>query len=621
MLRRILEMDSKRKTFSIYIAIIAVQLVVMLYWANEKSNYFIDELYSMGYASSYTGEGDTAQYITVSPEWKFNEWVNNGLLKKHLIVEEKEQIFSLPFFSAVQKMLTGKNYFGLLNIAESIAGYSFVSARPGIVLNMIIFLFVEIALLVFMRKMKMDVRSQYLALAMFGFSGHGIGLVLYIRFYILVIMYLLWLLTIFYAVWNSNSFKEFIPAELGILALTYLAYKNSQLTLIFFGAFSFCFVIALIISKKWKPLISYIVMGLCGVVYILVKTNYIDILIHPTEYSPKTSTGPNKAVTASLSIATHSIDLTKNNVLNSMKFFVDSYFGDYLVVLMAAIALTIYSLCIRRRKKNDELQTIPNMTGLDTLIAVAVWIGLLGLSFYTDRGVIICVGIVCILMSRSIYELSGYKIRLRNFKLSSESRFVCVLLGTAIIYTLVIAMANLVSRRYFCIAFVLFSIVFWYILDRILTKCIRRGLAFGWYIILVAFVALSALVPFKTRDIGIADLYEDDRNFKSAVQPYRDMDVVLVVYVDKSTERIYRGDTYDCVTLMSEDSNIYAVDLAEYLYDEARFTDEFVLWGPNDQDILPILDDLAEHGYVVDNLGQNHISQAYVCRINREERQ
>lgn len=613
MLRRFLEMDSKRRSLLIYMAIIALQLILVLYWANEKSNYFIDELYSKGYASSYTGEGDTVKKFTESPEWSLNEWVNNASFKKYLLVEEDEQLFKLPFFRAMRKLLTGKNYFGLLNIAESIAGYSIVSIRPGIVLNMIIFIAAEIALLVFMRKMKMDIRSQYLALAMFGFSGHGIGLVVFIRFYVLIIMYLLWLLTLFYGVWNSNSFKKIIPAELGILGLTYLSYKNSQLTMIFFGAFSFCFVIALIISGKWKPLISYMVMGLCGVVYIWVRTDYINILLHPTDY-PESM----KAVVASLSIASFQMDLTKTNVLNSMKFLGSSYFGDYLIILMAAVALTIYSLWIRRRKMNDELLIIPYIfkPRPDTLIAIAAWIGLLGFSFCTNRGVIICVGSVCILLLRFLYELTGRKIRLQNF-LSPESRFVCVLLGTAIIYTLVIAMADLTVERYFCFASVLFYIVFWYLLDRILAKRIRRELFLGWYIILAASVALSTLVPFKTRDIPYAYIYEDDRSFISALEPYRDMDVVLAAYV-YNLGWISRMEIYDCVNLMSENSNIYAVGVIEYFFDEEKFTDEFVLWARNDQDILPILDDLAEHGYEFESLGQNHISQAYVCRINRE---
>ena len=311
-------------------------------------------------------------------------------------------------------------------------------------------------------------------------------------------------------------------------------------------------------------------MGLCGVVYIWMKTDFIDIMLHPAEYSTRylASLGQNKAVGAILTIATFPIEVTKTNVLNCMKFFGDCYFGDYLIVLMSAAALTIYSLWIRRRK----------------------------------------------------YELTGCKIRLRNFKLSQESGFVCVLLGTAIIYTLVIAMADIAARRYFSIAFMLFCIAFWYILDRILTKCIYRELIRGWYIILAAFVVLSALVPFKTRDIGIGYLYDDDRNLKSAVEPYRDMDVILVVHVDKAIGRIYRGETYDCVNQMSEKTNIYAVDSTEYLYDDVGFTDEFLLWGGNDQDISSILNDLAEHGYETESLGQNHISQAYVCRINEKER-
>lgn len=553
-------MDSKQKPFFIFIAIITLQLVVMLYWANEKSNFFADELYSMCYASSYTGEGDKTPHATVGPEWTPKEWVNNGSLKKYMIVEEDEQIFRLPFFRAWKKLLTGKNYFGLLNIAESIAGYSFVSARPGIVLNMIIYIVAGIALVILMRKMKMNDRSQYLALAMFGFSSQGIGLVEFIRFYMLVIMYLLWQLILFYVVWNSDSFKKIIPAEFGILGLTYLSYRNSQLALIFFGAFSFCFAIALIMLKKWKPLISYVVMGLCGTAYVWVTTDYIKILLHPTDFLQS----GNKAVTASLSIAAFSIDLTKANVLKCRKYFGAFFFENYFIVLMAIIALTMYSLWMRRRKKDE---------------------------------------------TRLLCGLTECKIRLRNFKLSPESGFVCALLGAAVTYTLIIAMANLVTRRYFCIGFMLFYIAFWYILDRILTKCIRRELCSGWYIILTTAVALNALVPFKTREIPLAYIYEDDRSFISALEPYRNMDVVLA--------ELNGMEINDCMNLMSENSYIYAVRLGDYSYDEEKFADEFVFWTRNDQDILPILNDLVERGYEVESLGKDHISQAYVCRINK----
>lgn len=558
-------MSSRRKTFLIYMVIIALQIVVLLYWANEKINFFVDELYSKGYASSYTGEGDTARYITYAPEWKPNEWVNNALFKKYLVVSDEERIFRLPFSEAMKKILTGRNYFGLLNIVESIAGYSIVSARPGIVLNMFIFIILEIALLIFMHKMKMDVRSRYLALIMFGFSGYIISSVEYIRFYIIVIMYLIWLLNLYYCVWSSSGLKRQISAEIGILVLSYLAYKNSELTMIFFCAMSFCFVIALVISKKWKQLISYVVVGLCSASYILVTTDYVDILFHPAKYS----TVKNHAVDASVNISKLSLDVIKSNLYLLMEMIEYSYFGHYLVIWLAVVALTTYSLWMLGRKKDDGL--------------------------------------------RGTLELIGGKINLRKVKLSPESGFICVLLGTAAIYTLVAAMAGFNVWRYYCFAFVLIVITFWYILDRIIKKYVPQEMIRGWYIILMISVILSALIPFKVRNIEY--IYEDDRNFQYAIQPYKDMDIVLVVFENETYGYISRHEVYDCVNQMSINSNIYAVDVEKYLYDEKNFTDEFILWGHKEKDLSAILDDLSEHGYWIESLGMDHVSQAYVCRM------
>lgn len=567
--KKIWEMNNIRIQYFIFVAIIAVQLLVILYWANAKSNYFLDEFYSMGYASSYNG--DSTGFPTASDNWKPKEWVNNAPFKKCLTIEKDEQIIHMPFFKALKKMVTGKNYFGFLNIAESIMGYSIVSIRPAITLNIIIFVFAEIALLVFIRKIKMDVRSQYLALAMFGFSGLGIGLVEFIRFYILVIMYLLWMLVLFYGVWNSNSLEKIIPMEFGILGLAYFAYRNSQLAMIFFGAFSFCFVIALMISKKWKAFIPYVALGLCGVAYIGATTDYIGILFHPTDY-PEVK---NKAVKASLNIATFSMDLVKQNLGRCVKFFGDSYFGNYFIVLMAAFALIAYSLWICRRKNRDELPAVSYNDKPDSLAR------------------------------------TGSKLSLKNFKRDPESGFICVVFGTAVIYTWVMALSDLTAKRYLCIAFVLYGIVFWYVLDRILNKCPRKELVRGWYIILTAAVVLSALVPFKTRDVGIAYIYEDDGSFKAALELYRDMDVVLAFTQGTGAE------IYDCINLMSEKSYIYAVDLEEYVYDDEKFTDEFLLWARSDQNVLPVLDDLTKRGYEFESLGENHASQAFVCYIKK----
>ena len=57
-------MTHKRRELLIYICIIAVQLLFVIYWAGVKTNYHVDELYSMGYARNFAIEGKRVQYIT-----------------------------------------------------------------------------------------------------------------------------------------------------------------------------------------------------------------------------------------------------------------------------------------------------------------------------------------------------------------------------------------------------------------------------------------------------------------------------------------------------------------------------------------------------------------------------
>lgn len=604
----------KEKTYFIYGLIILVQLVFFIYWADAKTNFFIDELYSMGYASNFTGGGDTAQYITTGSEWKLNEWVNNAEYKKYLLVSDEEQIFRLSFPVAIQKLVTKTNYFGFLNIAESVAGYDVVAARPGILLNILFFIVAEVLLIMLMQRLKMAVGLQYLALAMFGFSGYVISLVMYIRFYMLIVMYLLAMLNLFYMVWTDERLQRLILMEMGILALVYFSYKNSELTMIYFGAISFSFVIALLLTRKWKQLISYAAFGLCGLVYIAVKTDYIYILLHPTDYA----VGNNVAVDISLRIS----EVLKEDIVDVftgylgwvVQLFSDYYFGSYIIFLLAFIVLTVYSLWKYSNSNMEETDLHMNTGKLKpiTLIAVVSWFGLFKLSGYVNKGEFVSCIVLLILVLYAVLEMLGIKIAFWNIRLSHEAGFTCILLGSALIYTMVAALAGFTTWRYYCFGFVTHIIFFWYGLDQILKRLPRIKMERGWYYILTFFVVVSALTPFKTRNIEY--IYEEDEDLKSRIYQYRDMDTIIFPYVNE-TYGITTHEIYDCVYQMSEDADIYAVDFAQYSYDEVEFPETFVLWSHEARDISIVINDLAEHGYEVENLGTNHVSQAYVCRL------
>ena len=67
---------------------------------------------------------------------------------------------------------------------------------------------------------------------------------------------------------------------------------------------------------------------------------------------------------------------------------------------------------------------------------------------------------------------------------------------------------------------------------------------------------------------------------------------------------------------MSEDSYIYCVDLGKYEYDLVDYPDEFMLWSYKSRDLTVVLEDLSQHGYDLRELGSDHCSKAYVCKVH-----
>ena len=120
--------------------IMLLQLLVVAYWFNCKINYHVDELYSIGYAKGYFAPGDYWEKITDKDDYKFDNWFRVYELKKYLILAENETVYNFSLVRILWKLLTGRSYFGLLNIAESFAG----SYIGGVLLNSIFFVIAEI---------------------------------------------------------------------------------------------------------------------------------------------------------------------------------------------------------------------------------------------------------------------------------------------------------------------------------------------------------------------------------------------------------------------------------------------------------------------------------------------
>ena len=146
---------NRNRAMLIMVIIIILQVDTLLYWSSVKTSYHVDELYSMGYASSFTGQTYNSKYITTSKDFWFNKWISNSDLKEYIVMSDDESVFSAPFSVVMKKMVTGRNYMGLLNLAESLFGNGTISHRPGFILNVVFYILTDVFLyLLFKRPMR-----------------------------------------------------------------------------------------------------------------------------------------------------------------------------------------------------------------------------------------------------------------------------------------------------------------------------------------------------------------------------------------------------------------------------------------------------------------------------------
>lgn len=540
------KIKSINKIYLAYLVIIMLQILNMIYWANIKTNYYIDELYSMGYASSYTGMGDTAQYITTSETWKFNEWITNAEFKKYLLISDQEGIFKLSFTQAIAKLADSCNYFGLLNLMESITGYNSVTKWPGIFLNIIFFVATDIVLIVLLQKLKMSKWGTGLSLTMFGFCGYFIGLVVYIRFYMLVILMVLIMILLHYIIWTSDKLWQVVVSEIGGAAMAYLGLKNSELMLVYAGALMGCFCIALIVTKKWKKFGTYVLMLFIAALYVACKTKWLYILFHLENY------------------------LGAGEQLGG-------YLGNV------------------------------NDASLQQILDYLKWVRhLLVNYYYGHRSIFVLWGIfACVLI------LNAFRLKRNNalyLNLKGEDGFIIILMGTFVIYTLFAALGDLSTSRYYSFGVITYIIIFWYVMER-LAREVQLERSIVVYGMITILVVIGGLAPFKIRNIEY--IYEQDRELINNLQVYQGKNTILASATEGT---ISRHEVYDCINLLDDGTQIYAIDMTEYIYDSAIFPNEFILWTHVGRDLTEMVVNLKSDGYEVKYLGADHISAVYICK-------
>ncbi|MCR5093783.1 MAG: hypothetical protein K6B72_07410 [Lachnospiraceae bacterium] len=243
------------------------------------------------------------------------------------------------------------------------------------------------------------------------------------------------------------------------------------------------------------------------------------------------------------------------------------------------------------------------------------WIVFLFLARGSILSVLISVLMLAVILYFLVTGAAGRQKLFRQWSVSSDTAFMGILTGAVLLYTVFCAMCGYTGVwRYYCFGFISLTIIFWFLVDRILKTARIREAAHPILWILAGFVIINACLPFVTRNIEY--MYEEERSFVSRVEEHQSLDTVLFVTVGNEEDRwsISRHDLYDCVNQMSAGSRIYTMNLDKYAHDPVDYPEEFVLWSHVNNDLSVVIADLEQKDYTLEELGTDHCSRAYYCR-------
>ena len=231
----------KHRNRIIYSVLIVFQMLVCLYFANQKQSFYCDEPWSYGLANSrdyaFIGRLET---LKVSEDgWVTQDFYNN------FVNVDKDNPFSFyPAYHNQELDVHPPFYYFLLHIASLFTDH--LSKWPGIILNLIILLAFDFVFFYVAKSVFRDRVQSLLALALFSFTAAGLSCILYTRMYFLLTFLILcyWAIHVHIIKNNSISRKD--------LLLLFLCVVCGGLTHYYFYIFAFFISLMFGISLLWR---------------------------------------------------------------------------------------------------------------------------------------------------------------------------------------------------------------------------------------------------------------------------------------------------------------------------------------------------------------------------------
>ena len=550
---------SRRSVRILLLIILAVQCLVMVGWSSTKQNGFLDEYLSLARAHYYYAGSSHSYEIEHSENWRPGTWVETDDLRADLAVPDGGAFTARPFTHSLKQLLTDRNYMGLLNIVNHIFAPDELTFAPGISLNIALLALTGLLLFSILRALHVSGTAALFGVIWYGFSADAVNTVTYVRFYMLVSFLVALAVRLFLAGWQAR--RQAAGAVLGILALSalFLAFRDSELSLILAVILTVGFAAGMLCRKRILQLILFLIPLAAAVAVMFPQ--FVDIL--RVLRDPGSVAAGNGAAGW---IAEGLLNASPEFLVRNLKvgfWHVGTYFfaGTRSVYLLFGVlaALTVFCI-VKRRRAGGGSAAAGNAPEADHA------------------------------------EHAGDTGRTGETRDAERS-------PADVGFAVILAVHVLVVLALCC----------W--IDRAVRGLPRKkpvrvvtGAAAA------AFLAAVIAVPFTGQAIFYY-LYPEDAELLERLEDHREEDTVLLL-----TNEYYNPFAYDCVHHTGDGTRVLAVYAEQDPARSPELPESFLVWtdgeaaGQKADRIREQIASLESEGYIIELLGEDHISAVYTAR-------
>lgn len=331
------------------VILLFVQIIYMIYWGHVKSGYYVDEFFTYDKAHFLSASTPERVKLYDADYMAYNKWFDLSELKATLTVDKDNSLFNDGIVHNIKAFIR-LPYMVFLNYLETIFFAGELNKWSGISLNILFFAIGQFFLYLLAKKITNSETASLLVVALHGFSGLAISMVAFVRFYMLVNMWMIIFLYLHLLMWNENNLRKNIVYEILAMVLLFLAFKNSPLVILEGAGVILLFSVALFFRKRKQQFLFYALpIFLCALLYFSLFTDYMQIIYHLNDLKAVAS-GNTELQDAGVGLINNLTKLTPESFV-SRSIMMANFINDYLFahIFVAAVFMVCVLVAIVRK--------------------------------------------------------------------------------------------------------------------------------------------------------------------------------------------------------------------------------------------------------------------------------